>query len=183
MIEETIPDASSSFQESLPIHPDTVISQLKSLKITIEQFKHPALKTVSDSKSCRHNMLTKNKGGGHIKNLYLRDQKKNNYLIVVQEDKNIDLKELGILIESGRLSFGSAVRLFENLGVRPGAVTPLSMVTGVQNGVNIFMDEELLEAKKIYMHPLVNDRTISIIPSELNKYFDYLGVQLNKLSF
>jgi len=183
MIEEFITDASSLFQESLPIHPDTVISQLKSLKITIEQFKHPALKTVSDSKLYRHNMLTKNEGGGHIKNLYLRDHKKNNYLVVVQEDKNIDLKELGILIESGRLSFGSAARLFENLGVRPGAVTPLSMVTGVQNGVNIFMDEELLEAKKIYMHPLVNDRTISMIPSELNKYFDYLGVQLNRLSF
>ena len=44
-------------------------------------------------------MLTKNEGGGHIKNLYLRDHKKNNYLVVVQEDKNIDLKELGILIE------------------------------------------------------------------------------------
>ena len=39
------------------------------------------------------------------------------------------------------------------------------------------------EAKKIYMHPLVNDHTISMIPSGLNKYFDYLGVQLNKLSF
>ena len=79
MIEDFTPDASSLFQESLPIHPDTVISQLKSLKITIEQFKHPALKTVSDSKSHRHNMLTKNEGGGHIKNLYLRDHKKNNY--------------------------------------------------------------------------------------------------------
>ena len=93
------------------------------------------------------------------------------------------MKELGILIESGRLSFGSALRLFENLGVRPGAVTPLSMVTGVHKGVNIFMDVELLDAKKIYLHPLVNDRTISMIPSELNKYLYYLGVQLNKLSF
>ena len=183
MIEEVIPDASSLFQESLPIHPDILISQLESLEITIEQFKHPALKTVSDSKLYRHNMLTKNEGGGHIKNLYLRDHKKNNYLVVAQEDKNIDLKELGILIKSGRLSFGSAVRLFENLGVRPGAVTPLSMVTGVHNGVKVFVDEELLEVKKIYMHPLVNDYTISITPGELDIYLDYLGVQLNKLSF
>ena len=66
MIEEFIPDASSLFQESLPIHPDILISQLESLEITIEQFKHPALKTVSVSKLYRHNMLTKNEGGGHI---------------------------------------------------------------------------------------------------------------------
>ena len=59
MMEEITPDASSLFQESLPIHPDFVISQLKSLKITIEQFKHPALKTVSDSKLYRHICLQK----------------------------------------------------------------------------------------------------------------------------
>lgn len=183
MSEDILPDASSLFQETLPIHPDIVISQLVGLKIPIEKFHHPPLNTVSESKKCRYNMLTKNDGGGHIKNLYLRDHKKNNYLVVLQEDKTVDLKKLSLLMQSGRLSFGSADRLFENLGVRPGAVTPLAMITGVRKGVKFFIDSELFEVNKVYMHPLVNDFTISMTPSELECYLEFLGVYATKLNF
>ena len=81
--------------------------------------------------------LPSEEGGGHIKNLYLRDNKKRNYLIVAEQDRVIDLKALHQKL--GRLSFGSAFRLMENLGVRPGAVTPLSMINGVKSNVQIFM--------------------------------------------
>ena len=101
----------------------------------------------------------------------------------MQEDRKVDLKHLAPSIQSGRLSFGSADRLLENLGVRPGAVTPLSMVTGVHKGVKFFMDSVLFEAEKIYMHPLVNDRTISMKPVELISYLDFLGVNPAKLNF
>ncbi len=183
MSKEIIPDASSTFQETLPVHPDEVFSQLKSLKISIKSFNHPPLNTVSDSKLYRGKMLAKNEGGGHIKNLYLRDHKKKNYLVVIQEDRTVDLKQLAILMQAGRLSFGSADRLLENLGVRPGAVSPLSMVTGVHKGVKFFIDGELFETNTIYMHPLVNDFTISMMPSELNCYLEFLGVHSNKLNF
>jgi Ala-tRNA(Pro) deacylase len=183
MSEELTPDASSLFQDSLPVHPDVLTSDLRTLKIQFEQFDHPPLKTVEVSKAYRDGMLTKHEGGGHIKNLYLRDHKKNNFLAVIQEDQKVDLKELADLIQSGRLSFGSADRLLENLGVRPGAVTPLSMITGVHKGVKLAIDGDLFQMAKIYMHPLVNDRTISIVPEEMNKYLEYLGVQPIKLNF
>ena len=183
MLEEIVIDASSLFQDSLPIHPDALISDLNSLKLQFTQFSHPPLKTVDDSKAYRDGMLTKNEGGGHIKNLYLRDHKKNNFLAVIQEDRNVNLKELATLMQSGRLSFGSADRLLENLGVRPGAVTPLSMITGARKGVKIAIDSELFKMTYIYMHPLVNDRTISMTPEELNVYLEYLGVKIIKLAF
>ena len=41
MSEEITPDASSLFQDSLPIHPDMLISDLTNLKIQFEQFNHP----------------------------------------------------------------------------------------------------------------------------------------------
>mgnify|MGYP001998666344 CR=1 FL=1 len=183
MSEEITPDASSLFQDFLPVHPDVLTSDLRNLKIQFEQFEHPPLKTVEDSKAYRDGMLAKQEGGGHIKNLYLRDHKKNNFLAVIQEDRNVDLKELADLMQSGRLSFGSADRLLENLGVRPGAVTPLSMITGVYKGVKLAIDGDLFQMAKIYMHPLVNDRTISMVPGELNKYLEYLRVQPIKLNF
>ena len=70
--------------------------------------------------------------GGHIKNLYLRDHKKRNILLVAEQVRQIDLKLLSGQLETGRLSFGSADRLLTHLGVRPGVVTPLPMITGVK---------------------------------------------------
>jgi Ala-tRNA(Pro) deacylase len=88
-----------------------------------------------------------------------------------------------MLMHSGRLSFGSADRMLENLGVRPGAVTPLSMITGVHKGVTLAIDGDLFRMAKIYLHPLVNDRTISMTPEEMNKYLEYLGVKPIILNF
>ena len=183
MPEEITLDASSLFQDSLPIHPDVLTSNLRTLNIQFEQFYHPPLKTVGESKAHRDGMLTKREGGAHIKNLYLRDHKKNNFLAVIQEDREVKLKELAVLMHSGRLSFGSADRLLENLGVRPGAVTPLSMITGVHKGVKLAIDGDLFRMAKIYLHPLVNDRTISMTPEEMNKYLEYLGVKPIILNF
>jgi Ala-tRNA(Pro) deacylase len=85
------------------------------------------------------------------------------------------LKKLGNAIGSTNLSFGSPERLMENLGIRPGAVTPLSMITGVKNGVSLFLDSNLKNCLKIYAHPLVNDRTLEIPIEELEKFLRIVG--------
>ena len=113
-------DASSQFKDSLPTKPDTLMASLSSLDISFTTHTHPPLRTVEDAKAFRGDLR-----GCHIKNLYLRDRKRN-FLLVVEEDKAIDLKELPNYIGSDRLSFGSADRLFELLGVRPGAVSLFS---------------------------------------------------------
>jgi Ala-tRNA(Pro) deacylase len=65
----------------------------------------------------------------------------------------------------------------ENLGVRPGAVTPLSMINGVKTGVQLFVDSELKSYKQIYVHPLVNDRTLGITLEGLQAFFEKIKVE------
>ena len=60
--------------------------------------------------------------------VFLRDKKKKSFLVVAHEDRIIDLSQLALRIRSSRLSFGSKERLFEELGVLPGAVTPLGVI-------------------------------------------------------
>ena len=62
----------------------------------------------------------------------------------------------------------------ENLGVRPGAVTPFAMINGINAGVNLFVDAALRDCALIYAHPLVNDRTVALTPSSLEKFFSEL---------
>ena len=169
-------DASSKYQDSLPISSDEMLQKLDDWGIFYTRSDHLPLRTVEDSKMIQGRFLTSEEGGGHIKNLYLRDKKKCNILLVAEQDRKIDLKTLNSTLGTGRLSFGSADRLIENLGVRPGAVTPLAMIMGAQTGVKLFIDIELKKCSKIYVHPLVNDRTLGISVEGLRAFFDKLKV-------
>ena len=174
---ETIVDASSKYQDSLPISSDAILCLLDNWKISYTRTDHEPLRTVEDSKKVQNQFLSSENGGGHIKNLYLRDNKKQNVLLVTEQDRQIDLKNVHLKLGVGRISFGSPERLMENLGVRPGAVTPLSMITGVQMEVRLFIDSNLKNCKQIYVHPLVNDRTLGMTVEGLKKFFDKIKVQ------
>ncbi|KAB7614581.1 prolyl-tRNA synthetase associated domain-containing protein [Amylibacter sp. SFDW26] len=155
--------------------PEDLLKRLDQLGLAYQNTHHVALKTVEDSKKVQHQFLSSAQGGGHIKNLYLRDRKKRNYLVVAEQDQAIDLKALSRTIGATNLSFGSADRLMEHLGVLPGAVTPLSMIVGVEKGVTLFLDETLQNCKQIYMHPMVNTQTTAMSPADLEAFLKSVG--------
>ena len=163
-------DASSTFEDSLPTSSLMMMARLDDWGYAYTLYEHPPLRTVEDSQNLRMAM-----DGVHIKNLYLRDKKKNNYLVVAQEDKDIDLKSLSDAIGCARLSFGSADRLMEYLGVRPGAVSPLTLINDTGHHVRLIMDKTLLDAEEINVHPLVNDKTLTMKVADLEKFLEETG--------
>jgi len=74
--------ASSDFQSCLPISSDFMLELLTEFQISYQLFKHVPLRTVAESKMVEGLFLSTNQGAGHIKNLYLRDSKKRNILLV-----------------------------------------------------------------------------------------------------
>ncbi|WP_120502363.1 prolyl-tRNA synthetase associated domain-containing protein [Roseovarius sp. EL26] len=176
-------DASSTYQDTLPVSSDALLETLRGWGIALEYYEHTPLRTVEDAKSLQGSVIPAGTGRVDIKNLYMRDKKKRNYLIVLEQDRTIDLKELGTAIGAGNVSFGSADRLLEHLGVRPGAVSPLTMVTGAQTGVQIYLDPALREAELIHAHPLVNDRTVAMTPDDLLAVLERWGAKVNWLDF
>ena len=163
-------DASSAYKDSLPTAPETLMERLTAAGISFSRHEHPPLRTVEDSKAFRGEME-----GTHVKNLYLRDRKKRNFLVVAQEDRDIDLKTLPDKIGSDRLSFGSADRLFEFLGVRPGAVSPFTLINDPENHVTVALDASLLEAETLFFHPLVNDLTLGVTAEGLRSFLAMSG--------
>ena len=174
-ITETV-DASSQFEDSLPISSVEMMAILDDHGIGYELHTHLPLRTVEDSQALRGQME-----GAHIKNLYLRDGKKRNYLVVAAEDKAIDLKQLGGDIGAGRLSFGSADRLMQFLGVRPGAVSPLTLTNDQDNHVTLVLDRQLMDVEKINVHPLVNDKTLTLNMADLLQYLEGTGHSEHKI--
>ena len=151
---------------------------LTSLDISYTTHTHPPLRTVEDAKTFRGDLQ-----GAHIKNLYLRDRKKRNFLLVVEEDKSIDLRALPDLIGSDRLSFGSADRLFEMLGVRPGAVSPFTLINDPDHHVQLVLDADLADQPCLFAHPLVNDMTLGVSGANLMQFFAHTGHDPQLLAF
>ena len=166
----------------LPISSNQLLKQLDDWKIIYKHFTHKPLISVYESKLIQEKLFGNNKENGHIKNLYLRDKKKNKILFVAHQDSIIDLKLLAEKINMGRLSFGSQVRLMENLGVLPGAVSPFAMINGVKNNVSIYLDSELKSYKNIFAHPLENNQTLEITFDQLGKFFRKLSIEPKYIS-
>ncbi len=172
-------NATHDNQNKLPISSDDLIKLLNDRSIKFDLYKHKPLYTVTESKIFYESQNQNYKLNCHIKNLYLRDKKKKNYLFVCNQDKIIDLKQLSHLMSAARLSFGSSQRLFENLGVFPGAVSPFCMLNGKKNEVRLFFDSNCKSFKYIYLHPFVNDRTVKMKFNDLVKFLYEYKIDIN----
>lgn len=85
------------------------------------------------------------------------------------------MKKLPSIIGSDRLSFGSADRLWEYLGVRPGSVCPFAVVNDTDQQVKILLDKSMMETDLVNYHPLLNTMTVSLKPADLVKYIETTG--------
>lgn len=107
------------------------------------------------------------------KNLFVRDGKKNYYLIIVRQDKRVDLKKLRDTIHSSRLSFASEDDLYSLLGLKKGSVTVTGLLNDSEGKVNVVVDKDLWSLEFIGVHPNFNDATIWISIDDLIKICRY----------
>lgn len=157
-------------QEDLPTSPQDLYEILQSLDIAYEIYDHAPVFTVAESAQLKASIP-----GVHCRNLFLRDKKKKMFLVVAANETAIDLKELEKMIGSARLSFGSADRLMEHLGIYPGAVCPFTTVNDKDHQVQVVLDAHMMEADLVAYHPLDNAKTITLSPADLLKFFAHTG--------
>lgn len=150
--------------------PEQLFQRLDALGIAHETTHHRALHTVAESQAIRGQIP-----GAHNKNLYLRDKKKRNWLVCTLEDKEINLADLAGRIGAGRLSFGSAERLNEFLGVTPGSVTAFALINDTECRVNMVLDGAMLAHERVNFHPLTNTMTTTISAQDLLRFVAACG--------
>jgi Ala-tRNA(Pro) deacylase len=156
--------------ESTTATPTQLFAFLDELSIETRTVAHPAVFTVDEAKRLRGELP-----GAHSKSLFLRNKKGRMWLVVVLEDRQIDLKALGEQLGAGRLSFGSPERLMRYLGVVPGAVTPFGAINDREQDVHIALDREMLNIEPLNFHPLDNTRTTAIAPDGLVRFLEATG--------
>jgi len=146
-----------------------VYEALEQLGIAYTRYEHAAAFTIQQIDEMKLDMK-----GLHCKNLFVRNHSgSKHYLILVSQEKKVDLKLLAKQIGSNRLGFASEDRLMKYLGLAPGSVTPLGLINDEEREVKVLIDEDLKSYEYICLHPNVNTATVSILYIDLVRFLQW----------
>ena len=156
----------------MPATPKDLLALLDKLGIAHHTLHHAPAFTVEDAKNLRQPL-----DGQHTKNLFVRDKKRNLYLITLRADRQVHLPDLSrTLGAKGRFSFGKEELLMEALGVLPGSVTPFSIMNDVERRVTLVLDAGFRGPETLYFHPLKNDKTTGVSFDGFARFLAHCGV-------
>ena len=139
------------------------IELLDQARIAYELYEHEAVFTVDQAHAA---------GIPHLelgaKNLFLRDDKyRAYYLACLPDKKDVSLREIQGRLGSRRLSFASEKDLRSMLGLEPGSVTPLGALNDTEGRVEVVIDQELVDAERVTVHPCDNTATVLLATADL----------------
>ena len=140
---------------------------LKELNIEYTEIEHEAVFTVEQAL----NVKSKIDGIG-CKNIFLTDRKGNYILVVLEEQKKADIKEIAKILHTSHLSFCKNEELKDILKLEQGSVTPLGIINDTKNKVLLLFDKDL-KNQKLLLHPNTNSKTISIQYVDLIKFIKH----------
>lgn len=142
---------------------EAVIELLKQQNVSHEVIDHPAAYTIADMESFELPGIEQ-----IAKNLFIRDDKKRNYyLLTIQKDKSVNLKQLRTLLESRPLTFASEEDLLQLLGLTKGAVSPFGILNDKECMVKFVLDADLQKGEAVGVHPNDNTATVWLAPEDL----------------
>jgi Ala-tRNA(Pro) deacylase len=148
-----------------------VCEALASLGIPFERHEHPPVFTVEQALEHWAGI-----DAVHCKNLFLRNKKGDrHFLVVAAHTTALDIGAIAARIGEGRLSFASAERLAEHLGLTPGAVSPFGLINDRTASVRVLLDSTLRAAARVGFHPNVNTATVVLAFADFERFLAARG--------
>ena len=152
-----------------------VCDLLNSMGIEFRLVRHEAVYTIEDLLELNWPDADKT---DVAKNLFVRDDKKRSYyLLVVREDKKVNLKSVKETIGSRPLSFASENDLLSILNLTKGSVTPLGIIHDETCKVKVMIDDTFRDST-IGVHPNENTATVFLRTSDLVNIIEKHGNQV-----
>lgn len=142
------------------------------LEIPHRVYDHEPIMTVADG-TYLYDVMP----GMHTRNMFLKDKSGALVLVTLPDRLQIDLKKLAVLLGLKRFSFASADLLYEILGVRPGSVTPLAILNDHAHAVKLVLDQTMMAAEIINVHPMINDQTIGFAPQDFLRLLEKFDIE------
>ena len=115
--------------------------------------------------------------GAIVKNLFLKDKKKNLYLLSAEHTREVKLNDVAKAVGAKELRFGDEAVMEEVLGVSQGCVTAFALVNDTKRQVKFLVDRALVDGshQRVNFHPLTNTATTAVTTEGFNKLLAATG--------
>lgn len=144
---------------------EIIYELLDKLEIKYELLEHEPITSVKNAPKLK---------GQQVKNLVLKAKGTNNiYLVILHDEKSVNLAGLAELLNEKRLSFANEKVLDEYLHCKPGGVTPFGLIFDTDNRINVIVDANVDTNTTVGFHPFVNTSTLNIQFKDFEKFLDY----------
>lgn len=131
---------------------------LDSLGLNYQRVDHEAANTME---LCR--AIDAALGAPICKNLLLCNRQCTSfYLLLIPGDKVFKTKDLSAQIGSSRLSFAGGEYMEQFLDITPGSLSLLGLMNDKEMAVRLLIDEDVLKAEYMGMHPCINTSSLRI---------------------
>lgn len=160
-----------------------VVSKLDALSIPHSTYGHTLAVTAEELVA---NVPLPSPSETHTKNLFFKDKKHGMFLVTTRTDAEMNTKALGKMLKlEGKVNLRLAdeALLLAKLGCKKGCVGPLAIMNNADKDVTLVLDEALLSADKVHSHPLRNDASTALVPSDLLKFLKEVGAEPTLLAF
>lgn len=116
--------------------------------------------------------------GVRTKTLFLKNRKKKNlYLIVMDDEKRVNMKALEKILEDKGLGFCSDELLMEKMKLEPGVVSLFGLINNEDKDIKIIFDEDVINEEIFTFHANVNTITVFISKKDMIKFTEELGYE------
>ncbi|MGM9926509.1 MAG: prolyl-tRNA synthetase associated domain-containing protein [Bacillus sp. (in: firmicutes)] len=150
-----------------------VYDVLHKMNIPYEVVEHPPALTTEEADS-----YIVGKEGVRTKTLFLTNKKKTAYYLVVMDDeKRLDMEHLAEMLNEKRISFGSPERLMKKMALKPGAVSIFGLLNNDEHDIKVYLDKEMLSEKLISFHANDNTKTLFISIEDMYKFLTAIGYE------
>jgi Ala-tRNA(Pro) deacylase len=151
----------------------TVCQYLDKLNIQYTLLRHPPVVTTEDSKAIVHVA-----GCMSCKSLYVKDKKSDHfYMVVLSADTRADMRRLASFVGAAKFEFATEERLFADLKVHRGSVSPFAFLLERQDiDLPLLIGSDVWNADAVKFHPADNTATVILSLADFKKYL----LSLNK---
>ncbi len=140
---------------------------LEKLHIPFERVEHEAADTMEDCRAISEALCVR-----ICKNLFLCNRQQTQfYLLCMPAGKPFKTKDLSAQIGSSRLSFASAEKMEELLGVTPGSASILALMNDKDQAVQLLLDRETYSKQNFGCHPCKNTGSLKLSTSDVLNIF------------
>ena len=145
---------------------ETVYETLGKMGIDFEVVEHPPAPTTEEA-----DRYIEGKEGVRTKTLFLCNKKSTAFYLVIMDDaKRLDMKELADILDEKRLSFASADKLMAKMALPPGTVSLFGLINNHEHDIKIYLDQDMLSESIMTFHPNDNSKTVFISTENMYKF-------------